>query len=620
MKLTFKRIIVHNFLSYAHSEIDLENRGYCLVSGTNKCPKDNAVSNGSGKSSWMSAICFALTGETCQGVKTNIKNIYVDEDDCYVDLFVDVDDKRFEIKRIHKPKSDLKIYVNGEDKSGKGIRESELVLASYLPDLNRDTLMSVVLLGQGLPNKLSSFSPSGRKEIIEKLSKSDFMIEDIKQRIESRKETLNKDIRSIEDNKVKLTSTLDMLNKNVASVEDKLSKLDYKVLEDEYKQLEQDIHNSSDILNSYQFDIDEKQGRINYLTNTIRQKLNDKQISLNEELEAYSNAHEPLINERAEMVAELNSLNKQLKDITNIKTVCPTCGRPYDNVHRPNTEPITTQIDRLSKSKDLINTRISEVENSHKKYLSDIESEYSTNELNESLTKTQSDLLMAQQHKNKFTDEINIKIKRYNELSSTISSIQQTTKILNEDLTNYKKDILTTSEKITQNNGDNLTMQKHIEVVNKMSTLVKRDFRGYLISDIITFLNKKSKEYCLEAFGTEDLEIYLDGNNLSIEYNSKPFESLSGGEKQKVDLILQLALREVMVRYMGFSSNLLCLDEIFDNLDSKSTHCVINMINDKLHDVESLFIISHHADELSIPYDCQLKIVKDENGISEVIY
>ena len=38
---------------------------------------------------------------------------------------------------------------------------------------------------------------------------------------------------------------------------------------------------------------------------------------------------------------------------------------------------------------------------------------------------------------------------------------------------------------------------------------------------------------------------------------------------------------------------------------------------EELKDVDSVFIITHHAD-VSIPYDDKLTIVKTENGISEV--
>ena len=51
MNFYFEKIILHNFASYTHSEIDLTEKGFCLVSGRNLYKKDNSYSNGSGKSS-----------------------------------------------------------------------------------------------------------------------------------------------------------------------------------------------------------------------------------------------------------------------------------------------------------------------------------------------------------------------------------------------------------------------------------------------------------------------------------------------------------------------------------------------------------------------------------------
>ena len=50
LNIQFKKITLHNFGSYSHAEVNLENRGFCLVLGKNNCAKDNAESNGSGKS------------------------------------------------------------------------------------------------------------------------------------------------------------------------------------------------------------------------------------------------------------------------------------------------------------------------------------------------------------------------------------------------------------------------------------------------------------------------------------------------------------------------------------------------------------------------------------------
>ena len=125
MFLEFKNLKIKNFLSYKDAFIDLSNKGYCFVSGKNNYKEDNALSNGSGKSTFLQAICWCLTGETISGIKTDLKNLYVDEKETYVELNVLIDGKYYKLIRYYEPKSDLKIYVDGEDKSGKGIRDSK---------------------------------------------------------------------------------------------------------------------------------------------------------------------------------------------------------------------------------------------------------------------------------------------------------------------------------------------------------------------------------------------------------------------------------------------------------------------------------------------------------------
>ena len=100
MTVRFEKIVLNNFLSFNHAEIDLNDKGYCLVSGENHFKKDNALSNGSGKSTIWSAICYALTGETIQGIHTNLKNINASEDDeMFVELTFNADGKQYVIKR-----------------------------------------------------------------------------------------------------------------------------------------------------------------------------------------------------------------------------------------------------------------------------------------------------------------------------------------------------------------------------------------------------------------------------------------------------------------------------------------------------------------------------------------
>lgn len=50
MNIIFNRVILHNFGSYNHAEVELKDRGFCIVKGQNSYKKDKALSNGSGKS------------------------------------------------------------------------------------------------------------------------------------------------------------------------------------------------------------------------------------------------------------------------------------------------------------------------------------------------------------------------------------------------------------------------------------------------------------------------------------------------------------------------------------------------------------------------------------------
>ena len=190
------------------------------------------------------------------------------------------------------------------------------------------------------------------------------------------------------------------------------------------------------------------------------------------------------------------------------------------------------------------------------------------------------------------------------------------------DLENKKKqlelDVESHSNKLTDYNKQKDDLQQHLDVIKKMDTLVKRDFRGYLLQNVIDYIDMKCKEYSQIVFETDKLDFKLDGNNIAITYDDKPMENLSGGEQQRVDIILQLSIRDMMSKYLNFSSNILVLDEIFDNLDAKATGKILDLIS-TIDDVNSLFIISHHADELDIAYDNELTVYKNEYGISEVL-
>ena len=230
--IIFEKIKIHNFLSFGDAELSFRNKGYVLVSGVNKNPKDGALSNGSGKSSIWSAISWALTGETIQGLSSNICNINFINDGCFVELTFRIDENEYRVIRYKdyngKKGADLKIFINGEDRSGDGVRKSEALLGQYIPDMTSSLIGSVIILGQGLPHRFTNNTPSGRKEVLEKLSKSDFMIEDIKARIAKRSEELETVKRTLEDDLLQANTQEKMYTEELNKESDKLS--DYLIM------------------------------------------------------------------------------------------------------------------------------------------------------------------------------------------------------------------------------------------------------------------------------------------------------------------------------------------------------------------------------------------------------
>ena len=172
-------------LKQRNPDIDL---GECLLKGTNSLTITK-IENHKYKYS-VNIVCSKdFTGEN--------KSDYSSDG---IHLNIDNTDYRLIRSKEHSTyKTNLKIFINDEDKSGKGIRDSEALLKEYIPDLTSSLLGSVILLGQGLPQRFTNNTPSGRKEVLEKLSKSDFMIEDLKNRITNRKSELNTELRTCED-------------------------------------------------------------------------------------------------------------------------------------------------------------------------------------------------------------------------------------------------------------------------------------------------------------------------------------------------------------------------------------------------------------------------------------
>lgn len=621
MNIVFKKIKIQGFLSIGEVQLDLDNKGFVLVKGINNCSGDNSSSNGVGKSAILEAVLWSLTGETSRGTK-DIVNRYT-QTGAKVELEFCIDNNTYKIIRTKdhfEYKTNLFIYVNNENKSGKGIRDGQEILESYLPDLNAQLLGSVIILGQGLPQRFTNNTPAGRKEVLEKLSKSDFMIQDIKDKLANRKTQLSKEIRVLDDSILKDTTKQEMNQASIAKYTKELEALQNPVAFN----LEEKEQSKNSLLleqESLSKELEQINTYINENKNTHLELIKNE----NQERDAVINEYKDILQNMNDSIAEekanINSLNKEIIRLKNIKDICPTCGQKLPDVHKIDTSEMEDELQLRESTLKTLNENLTHKTNEQNEKLNKVRLTNENKQKNivniiDNLTQTQTSKTVQLDKIKKEISTIDNEILSY---KINLEQHQIREKQLSEDIASLQNQLKQINENILYNNNERDIKNNHLEIVNKMSTIANRDFRGFLLTNVIDFISIKAKEYSKCIFGGDSIDFKLDGNNIFIGYCDKPYEALSGGEKQKVDLIVQFSIRDMLSQFLNFTSNILCLDEIFDGLDNYGCQRVIDMISDKFADVSSIFIITHHDDELSIPYDEEITLIKNENGVSEIV-
>lgn len=619
MILTFKNIHIENFLSFGTADLLLDRGNYVLVKGENENPVDNAESNGSGKSAIFDAIVWALTGTTTRECK-NVSNINSDNG-AKVTLYFNVDDCEYEVTRTkdYKPLgSTLKIIRNGEDVSGKGIRDSEKLLSEYLPDLTSSFLGSVIILGQGLPQRFSNNTPSGRKDVLEKLSKSDFMIDDLKQKVSDRKTQIQKLIRENEDKLLAATTSKSRMLKQKESIDRYLQELPDK------HELQEKIDTYNRKVEELVEEVEGKKQRLESesITELSKEKeckllqLSSLNSSMYSELEQKKSEYSDQINELSE---RKQSLRSYIRTNENIRDVCPTCGQKLIGVEKPNVDKERQELGEVETSLfDISAKRDSElnvIKDSYMKKSKELDNEIQQlgNQILEK-SKAQSELKRSIEDLQKSIEQCKYRVAS---LVGQMDALEENALRYNQELTSICDQLNEIEKEILYYTNEQGPLNRRSEIISKMNTILSRDFRGYLLTNVINYISDRAKFYSLQVFGNDNIGFQLAGNAIEISFDNKEYSNLSGGEKQRVDLIIQLSIRDMLCKFMGFSSNIIVLDEFIDGLDAKGCEQILGLIANNLTDVGTVYIITHHS-SVAIPTDDEIIVVKDSNKISRI--
>lgn len=620
MVIKLEHLTIENFGSFGYAEVDLNDRGYTSLVGINQCPTDNASANGTGKSLLLDSICYALTGTTIRGINKNLVNIHT-TGGMKVELTFDVDGVPYKIIRAKDHKelgTTIKLFVNGEDKSGKGVRDTEKLISEYLPDLTFELISSVIILGQGMPQKFTNNTPSGRKEVLEKLSKSDFMIEDIKTRLVNRKSALTQQSRDLE---LKLTSAesqqrvyQQQLTQYQAQLEN-LQAPDPQELTNIYERVTE-LQNQAAVLSQQIVDkklvvdnLTQQQNELAVLQSTEIVKIQDK----------YRQEIDSIRQSAFHLDAEYSSLNREIKRLESITDVCPTCGQKLPDVHKVDTSDMHKQLDDLATQKSQLSAKLQELSTQQQQEVTQVEEQFKSQRLVlvNRASESRTELTALNKELSSYDDEIrhqSIKAAtveaNLKNFENTKSSIEQSVKSTSEAIDKLQQEIVYYSLGRDEIAG-------RLDAVNKMTTIATRDFRGFLLTGVIDYIDSRAKSYCQDIFETNRIQFALDGNNLNITYDDKLYENLSGGEQKKVDIIAQLSLRDMLCQFSGFSCNVLALDEFTDALDAVGCQKVIDTVAKRLTDIESVFLVTHRSN-LSLPTDNTITIIKDSQGVSRI--
>jgi len=152
-------IKIQNFYSFESAEVDFSKfNKITLIKGHNK---DAQGSNGAGKSAFIEAIFFGLTGKTIrkstEDAMVNIKH----KKKCFVELNLD---EGVRIFRQKKP-SKLQLFVNEKEETKESIAKTQEYIDEIL-NINYKVLLSSMFFGQGNTTTFLECSAEDKRNIV----------------------------------------------------------------------------------------------------------------------------------------------------------------------------------------------------------------------------------------------------------------------------------------------------------------------------------------------------------------------------------------------------------------------------------------------------------------------
>ena len=562
--ILFKKLRWKNLLSTGNNftEILLNGNSNTLIVG----------SNGSGKSTMLDALCFALFGKPFRNVnKPNLLNS-INGRDCVVEIEFSIGNKEYKITRGIKPNL-FEIYQDqvllNQDAA---VRDYQDYLEKVILKLNYKSFTQIVILGSASFTPFMQLSAADRRAIIEDLL-------DIQ--IFSTMNSLVKD---------RLANNKDLMVQKKNEIE--LYKQRYDLKKEHLDKLNQD--NEAKI-KEYDEEICSSRETIVSLSNEI--DLLGKTIA---ELDA-TVAKAPEIERKIAAFRKVESqIESKISKVENDKHFyehnpdCPTCRQAITlEFKEGQLSELQSKEQELSGGIEELRTKISE-QDSYLKVIRTDEKKLNTIKIEVATKQTG-------------IQGLNTAIKR---LEKQIKELQTAEK---QD-SNYNE-LTTIQEQIKQAQSELKQLIDDKTYYDVASTLLKdTGIKTNIVKQYLPVINKLVNKYLssMDFFVNFNLDESFKETIKSRHRDDFSYHNFSEGEKQRIDMSLMLTWRAVAKLKNSINTNLLILDEVFDSsLDVGGTEDLMKILH-TLNDA-NLFVISHKGDILQDKFANTIRFEKSKN-------
>lgn len=603
MRIDFKRIEIHNFMSFEDEVFDFSSlRGMTLVQGANN--DFPGQKNGSGKTSLMASLLYALFGQLQSKIKNeNVISRFADKKEMRLVLWFDVDSINYKIARsITKKASSLELFKLSdnleEDITKSSIAETQSFLEDEILHCDISIFLRTILLTADQAYNFYLLKKADKKEFVEKLFDIS-TFEDIwklihRDLLDLDKELLSKQSyilglgRNLDDFKTRVDSFSKMHAEKLEKLEDEVEESSKRLEACKKSQVQSDEHDI-EVMKSAISDFEAQSKCLWNEARTLSDKISRCDLGIHK-LEATRTSNEKTVAKHAEVMDKLcDDCKKTFSSYYSLDK----CIEEIDNAKK--------KISKLKTAKDDLDDKRALVIEKQKAIDTNIGSaREKLSELNSKSIEMKTKLARVQaEHANLVNDLEKAKVET-NPWSSMLLECQQ--KISDES------EMLDSKAK------------KHKQLELAESIVSQDTLRKFVIKDLVVLLNNKIKTYLMEL-GAKFYVVFDEDMDYEFVTPSGICEwaNFSAGERMKTMVATSFAFRDFMSARNGLNANILVLDEYFDSaIDAMTVESVLSILSKWCKELDqSVYIISHRKEVSPDMFDHTL-LVEKTNGISHV--